>query len=157
APEGGHGDQGHRLPPRLDHRPQDPEDPRRQAPGRELAGWTGRGDPTRASLRMMLRVLIVAAALAALVLTPVSARGQTFGNEISYGWAANSNYHAFAADFDGDGILDIGLQDTNDGSWFIKHGPSFADQAYYKWAGSTSYQAFAADMNGDGKADIGLR
>src|SRR5450759_4292850 len=67
------------------------------------------------------------------------------------------HYQPFVADFNGDGIADIGLRDADNGTFYIKHGPSFNDQITYRWAPGTHYQAFAGDFNGDGIADIGLR
>jgi len=92
--------------------------------------------------------------------TPAVAAAQDspiFGEQVTYKWAAGSQYTAFAGDFNGDGVMDIGLRHSIDGIFFIKHGPSFTDQVSYQWAAGTQYQPFAADFNGDGKADIGLR
>jgi hypothetical protein len=70
---------------------------------------------------------------------------------------AGSNYQAFAGDFNGDGIGDIGLRNVANGNFYIKHGPGFNDQVVYTWAAGTNYQPFIGDFNGDGYADIGLR
>jgi hypothetical protein len=41
--------------------------------------------------------------------------GPSFGDQISYQWVAGANYQVFAADFDGDGVADIGLRDSATG------------------------------------------
>lgn len=71
--------------------------------------------------------------------------------------ASHYHYHPFAADFNGDGLADIGLYDQNIGMFYIKHGPSFSDQITYQWASGSNYQPFVGDFNHDGYADIGLR
>lgn len=81
----------------------------------------------------------------------------TFGDQVIYNWAPGTQYKAFAGDFDGDGLMDIGLWHSIDWIFFIKHGPSFTDQVSYQWAAGDQYEPFAADFNGDSKADIGLR
>jgi len=53
---------------------------------------------------------------------------------VVYRWAPGQNYRSFAADFNGDGLADIGLKDMNNGVFYVKHGPSFADQVVYPWA-----------------------
>ncbi len=62
-----------------------------------------------------------------------------------------------AADFNGDGVGDVGFRKTGTGLFTLKHGPSFANQTTYPWATGTNYQAFAADFDGNRIADIGLR
>src|SRR4051794_4261841 len=103
----------------------------------------------------MLRVL--ATIVAVLAVVAPSAGAQTFGDQTSYEWAPNANYLAFAADFNGDKILDIGVRDVNNGVFYIRFGPTFANEVTRAWATGTNYQPFAADMDGDGLADIGLR
>jgi surface antigen len=66
-------------------------------------------------------------------------------------------FQPYAADFNGDGYADIGMRNTSNGVFFIKHGPNFGDQISYQWAAGAHYQSFTADFNGDGLADIGLR
>jgi hypothetical protein len=83
--------------------------------------------------------------------------GQSFGDQISYPWAAGSHYQSLAADFNNDGFADIGLRDSSNGIFYIKHGQSFGDQISYPWAAGSHYQSLAADFNGDGYADIALR
>src|SRR5690349_3563631 len=61
--------------------------------------------------RAMLRVL--SAVAVALALFAPTASAQTFGEQTSFKWAPNANYLAFAADFNGDHNLDIGVRDTN--------------------------------------------
>ncbi|MDA0170523.1 FG-GAP-like repeat-containing protein [Solirubrobacter taibaiensis] len=103
----------------------------------------------------MLRVL--SAVVVALALFVPSVSAQTFGDQTSYKWASNANYLAFAADFNGDQDLDIGVRDTNNGVFYIRFGPTFASEVTRSWASGADFQPFAADMDGDGLADIGLR
>jgi hypothetical protein len=113
----------------------------------------------------MLRFILTLTAalfglLIVLVMGTAAARAQdspTFGGQVTYPWSPGTQYKAFAGDFDGDGLMDIGLRHSIDGILFIKHGPSFTDQVSYRWAAGDQYQPFAGDFNGDGKADIGLR
>jgi surface antigen len=70
--------------------------------------------------------------------------------------SAAYHYQPFAGDFNADGIGDIGLRDSNNGTFYIKHGPNFSDQISYQWAAGTNYQPFIGDFNHDGYADIGL-
>lgn len=44
------------------------------------------------------------------------------------------HYQPFAADFNGDGIGDIGLHDAAIGMFYFKHGTGFNDQSTYAWA-----------------------
>jgi hypothetical protein len=71
--------------------------------------------------------------------------------------SGSPNYQAFAGDFNGDGVGDIGLRNVDNGNFFIKHGPDFSDQVMYTWAAGANYQPFIGDFNDDGYADIGLR
>jgi hypothetical protein len=68
-----------------------------------------------------------------------------------------SHFQPIIGDFNGDGKADIGLRDSNNGMFFIKHGPSYGDQVTYQWAPGANYQPFVGDFNADGVADIGLR
>jgi surface antigen len=88
---------------------------------------------------------------------PAGNPGASGGGPTAGAPAPSFNYQAFAADFDGDGIVDIGMRNASDGTFFIKHGPGFNDQTSYAWAAGSNYQPFAADFDGDGKADIGMR
>ncbi len=62
-----------------------------------------------------------------------------------------------AADFNGDGLGDIGFRNTGTGIFTLRYGPSFAKQTTYPWAPGTGYQPLAADFNADGMADLALR
>ncbi len=62
-----------------------------------------------------------------------------------------------AADFDGDGMGDVGLRNPGTGLFTLRHGPSFGNQVTYPWARGGNYQAFAADFDGDRIGDIGVR
>jgi hypothetical protein len=67
----------------------------------------------------------------------------------------------FAADFTGDGKLDVAIHDRQTGDWFIGRstGASFAVEL---WAvgfgnrGATREEAFVADFTGDGRADAAV-
>ncbi len=62
-----------------------------------------------------------------------------------------------AADFNGDGIGDVGFRNGTSGMFTFRYGPTFAEQTTYPWAKGTTYQPFAADFNGDRVGDLGLR
>ena len=62
-----------------------------------------------------------------------------------------------AADFNGDGLGDVGFRNSTSGLFTLRHGPSFANQVTYGWAPGSNYQAFAGDFDGDRIADIGVR
>jgi len=47
---------------------------------------------------------------------------------------SGGHYQPFAGDFNGDGVADIGMRDSSNGVFFIKHGPGFNDQVTYAWA-----------------------
>jgi hypothetical protein len=64
---------------------------------------------------------------------------------------------AAGADFNGDGVGDVGLRNIGTGLFVLRNGPSFDGQASYPWAPGANYQAFAGDFNGDRIGDIGLR
>jgi surface antigen len=67
------------------------------------------------------------------------------------------HYHPLVGDFNGDGQMDVGLKDDNNGVFYFKFGPSFTTQTAYQWAPGSHYKAFSADFNGDGITDIGLQ
>lgn len=71
--------------------------------------------------------------------------------------APAAGQQVMGADFNGDGIGDVGLRNTGTGLFTLRDGPSFGGQATYPWAPGANFQAFAADFNGDGVGDIGLR
>ena len=62
-----------------------------------------------------------------------------------------------AADFNGDGLGDVGFRNSATGLFTLRYGPSFANQVTYPWAMGGNYQPFAADFNGDRVGDLGLR
>ncbi len=62
-----------------------------------------------------------------------------------------------AADFDGDGMGDVGFRNSATGLFTMRYGPSFTRQTTYPWATGTNYQPFAADFDSDRIADLGLR
>ena len=62
-----------------------------------------------------------------------------------------------AADFNGDGLGDVGFRNPDSGLFTLRYGPSFGTQVTYPWTAGASYQAFAADFDADRIADIGLR
>lgn len=68
-----------------------------------------------------------------------------------------SHYRPFAADFNGDGLAEIGLRDPSNGIFYWRYGPSFGTQGAYGWATGTHYQPYAADLNGDNLTEIGVR
>ena len=67
------------------------------------------------------------------------------------------HYQPFAADFNGDGQMDIGLKDDTNGVFYMKYGPDFTTQIASGWAPGSNYRALAGDFNGDGLADISLQ
>jgi Peptidase family M23 len=62
-----------------------------------------------------------------------------------------------AADFNGDGVADVGFRNAVSGLFTLRHGPSFTGRVTYPWAPGATYQAFTGDFNADRNADIGLR
>ena len=62
-----------------------------------------------------------------------------------------------AADFNGDGLGDVGFRNSATGLFTLRFGPSFVNQVTYPWALGANYQPFAADFNGDRIGDIGVR
>ncbi len=71
--------------------------------------------------------------------------------------AATAPEQLVAADFNGDGVGDIGFRNSGTGVFTLRYGPSFAQQTTYPWASGAGYQGFAADFNADRMADLGLR
>ncbi len=71
--------------------------------------------------------------------------------------AAPAPEQLVAADFNGDGIGDVGFRNSATGVFTMRNGPSFANQVTYPWAVGANYQPFAADFNADKVADLGLR
>ena len=78
-------------------------------------------------------------------------------NYIHIGTLQTYHYQPIAGDFNADGLGDIGVRDSSNGTFYIKHGTAFSDQISYTWAAGSNYQPFVGDFNGDGYADIGLR
>ncbi len=79
----------------------------------------------------------------------------------SFNWAAGANYQSFVGDFNNDGYNDIGLRDTNTGTWyFAQRNPgslTFSNNVNMSWGTGTHYSPLVADFNGDGLADIAMR
>jgi hypothetical protein len=71
--------------------------------------------------------------------------------------AAPAPEQLVAADFNGDGIGDVGFRNSATGVFTMRSGPSFANPVTYPWAVGANYQPFAADFNADKVADLGLR
>jgi surface antigen len=67
-------------------------------------------------------------------------------------------YEPLVADWNGDGLDDIGLRKVSTGTFFLKPGPLYDSQEIYSgWASTSNFQPISGDFNGDGFGDIGLR
>ncbi len=69
--------------------------------------------------------------------------------------ASGSHYQPYTGDFNGDGILDIGMRDPNNGKFFFWSGPTYS-QSVYQWTSGYGYRGFSGDFNGDGVSDIAM-
>ncbi len=84
----------------------------------------------------------------------------TFSNNNNFAWVSGSNYQPIIGDFNGDGITDIGVRDTNNGVWYFRQASApfnYSSQYTYQWTSGTQFQPFVGDFNRDGKLDIGMR
>lgn len=85
--------------------------------------------------------------------------GPTFVTQITYQWAARTNFQFFTGDFDNSGADDLALRDTGSGTIYMRHSSAtgFGGQTTFAWAPGTYFQSLAGDYNGDGYADLVLR
>lgn len=91
---------------------------------------------------------------------PSFEHSQGWGNYLGWTNAVGTKYQPFTGDFNEDGLVDLGLRDTETGDWHIRHnsGGSWdsAETVIHRAAGA-SYQPYTGDFNGDGQWDIGMR
>lgn len=88
----------------------------------------------------------------------VEGRKFSANDDIVFKWG-NSSHRIFTGDFNGDKLCDIGVENSDKGTWYIRfnvEGRKFSanDDIVYTW-GNSGHQVYAGDFNGDGKADIG--
>ncbi len=77
----------------------------------------------------------------------------------SHSWLDGDKYQPISGDFNNDGMADIGLRDTNTGTWHFAHGDGagvYGDETTFQWAIGTSFSPIVGDFDHDGRTDIGL-
>ena len=84
----------------------------------------------------------------------------SFTNNDNLTWGTGTHYQAITADFNNDGLTDIGMRNSTTGTWNIRtaNAPySFNGSVTFDWLAGTDYEPLTVDFNGDGKQDLGLR
>ncbi|PQV64351.1 Repeat domain-containing protein [Abditibacterium utsteinense] len=89
-----------------------------------------------------------------------NAGANSFSNNNNLVWASGSNYQCFVGDFNGDGMTDVGMRDSNNGTWYFRQASApytYNSQFTFNWTAGTQFQPVLADFNKDGRLDIGMR
>ena len=67
-----------------------------------------------------------------------------------FNWASGSHYQPFVGDFNGDGLIDVGLRNTSNGTWYFAFRNagsfSFSNTSNFNWASGSHYQPFVGDF-----------
>ena len=82
-----------------------------------------------------------------------------FSGQTLYKWVVDLDAKPFAGDFNGDGLGDIGVWES-DGTWRIRYGDGsgqFGEETSYAWTPHSDTRKFVVgDFNGDDNTDIGI-